>query len=109
MSTAVTRIESKRPMIGWTIGAVALAAAAIFAASPARADNDKHRGGHGYYHGGHPGKHHGHHKRHGHGHSYWSGPVYYAPPPVYYVPPRPVYYHPPQPSGLTVVIPLHFD
>jgi hypothetical protein len=105
MRTAVKSIHRQRQMIGWTVGAAALALAAVFAATPAKADNDRHHGGHnGYAYGHHVPP--GHAKHYGHYNGY--APVYvYAPPPVVYVP-RPVYYHPPQP-GLTVVIPLHFD
>lgn len=74
-------------------------------ATPAFADNDRHRGWQGGPHYGPPG-HTKHHKRHPHAHPYvYAAPVYaYAPPPVVYVP-GPVYR--PQPS-VTVVIPLDF-
>jgi hypothetical protein len=75
------------------------------AATPALADNP-HRGWQGHHVP--PG-----HAKHHYPQAYHYGypaPVYvYAPPrPVYYAP-APVYYAPPPPSGLTVVIPLHFD
>ncbi len=115
MRSAVKTVHHKRPMIGWTLGAAALALAAVLAAAPAKADSGKHhRGDRGYHQGSHHGGHHlppGHAKKHGH---YGYAPVYVPtyiyepPPPVYYVPPRPVTYRPPQP-GITVVIPLNFD
>jgi hypothetical protein len=101
MST-VTESKTKR---------VSLAAAALvfgLAATPALADNDRHRGGWSNHHHGH----HKHHMQPGHAHSGLKGrhhhhgyyaPVYvYAPPPpVVYVPAHPVH-HAPQP-GVTIV------
>ena len=103
MSTAISR----------KLKTVTLAATAALvlgiAATPALADNDRHRGGDRGWHGRpHHGPHFvppGHAKRH-HGH---YAPVYlYAPPPpVVYVPARPVY-HAPSP-GLTIVLPIDLN
>jgi hypothetical protein len=97
--------------VGWKAAGLALALALGSAATPALADNDRHRGwdrGGGWNgHNGHH-RHHvppGHAKRH-HGHGHYGPVYYYAPPPVVYVP-RPVY-HAPSP-GVTIIFPLDFN
>lgn len=105
MPSAAMRSNRKPSLIGWTLGAIALALAAASAASPAKAhDGDRHWQN--------PGKHHGNFvppgqaKKHGHYHHHYApvyapAYVYASPPPVVYVPVRPVHHHP-QP-GVTVV------
>lgn len=108
MRTAHTHIRT--PRLGRVVAGLAVALAVGAAATPALADNDRHRG----HRGGHHGDHQGHNKHHGH---YGQpAPVYYYAPPsayyaprVYYAPPRPVYYYPPPSPGLTLVFPLNFD
>jgi len=97
-----------------SIGAAAVLALGVFA-TPALADNDRHRG---WDRGGAWSGHHGHHRHHMppghakkhhhhgyHAHGYYA-PVYVYPPPVLYVP-RPVY-HAPSP-GLTIVFPIDIN
>lgn len=96
--------SSRKPNLARIAAGAAIALALGVIATPALADNDRHRGQRGH-HGWQGGP---HHKHHHHGPvRYYPAPAYYyapPPPPVVYVP-RPVYHHPPQP-GLTIVFPL---